>query len=196
MKSHLYRLGCAIGLSLVLADCGMTMSGRMEAKQYVSKSGDLACSFPRLTPDVIVTDYAGDDGEWVSTNLGGVDIERVERFALGKGAVARVTDANALANAVLPAYMAKSERVKGADIIVRKQVQVGARDGVFTLLAFDNFTPENHPQRTRDIRGILWLVGEKYGTAIHVFNWQYKDTDAARIETRVLSLAQRCSLRG
>ena len=195
MQSNLLKLLCAIGLSLLLVDCGTTMSGRLEGTQYVSRSGDLACSFGRLTRDVIVADYAGEDGEWVSTNLAGVDIERVERFAFGKGAVGRVTDASALADALLPSYMAKSERVKGAEVILRKRVTLGARDGVFTLVAFDTFTRENYPPHRREIRGILWLVGEKYGTAIHAYNWRYTDGDADKIETRVLGLNQRCSFR-
>jgi hypothetical protein len=196
MNSHLYTRACAIGLLMLLAGCGTTMSGRMEGKKYVSRSGDLACSFSLLAPDTMVTDYMGDDGEWISTNFAGVDIERIERFVLGKGVVERVTDANAFADALLPLYMVKSERVKSAEVIARKPVALGARGGLFTLLAFDTFTPENQPQRRRDIRGILWLVSEKYGTAIHVYNWQYKDTDAAEIEKRVVGINQRCSFRG
>jgi hypothetical protein len=196
MNSHLYEQACAIVLSLLLAGCGTTMSGRMDGKQYVSKNGDFTCSFPRLTRDVIVTDYSGDEGEWISTNLAGVDIERIERFVIGKGAVQRVTDVDALADALLPLYMVKSERVKSAEVIARKPVALGARGGLFTLVAFDTFTPENQPQRRRDIRGILWLVGEKYGTVIHVYNWHYKDTDAAEIEKRAMGLNQRCSFRG
>jgi hypothetical protein len=197
MKSHLYKRACAIGLLMLLTGCGTaTMSGRMEGKKYVSRSGDLACSFPLVTRDTVVTDYIGDDGEWISTNFAGVDIERIERFVLGKGTVERVTDANALADALLPLYMVKSERIKSTEVIARKPVALGARGGLFTLLAFDTFTPENQPQRRRDIRGILWLVGEKYGTAIHVYNWQYKDTDAVEIERRALGVNQRCSFRG
>ena len=196
MKSHCYKQVCAIGLSLVLAGCGTTISGRLDGTQHISRSGDLACSFPGLTRDKMVTAYIGDDGEWILINFAGVDIERIERFVLGKGAVERVTDANALADASLPLYMVKSERIKSAEVIMRKPVALGTRGGLFTLLAFDTFTPENQPQRKRDIRGILWLVNEKYGTAIHVYNWGHKDTDAEKIEKRVLGVVQGCSFRG
>ena len=47
--------------------------------------------------------------------------------------------------------VAKSQRVKSAEFIKRQPMALGASDGVFALLAFGIFTPENHPPQAGQV---------------------------------------------
>jgi hypothetical protein len=191
------KLLIVILVAASLSGCGSTLSGRLNGSQYTSKTGDLSCSFEGLTRDMAVGDYSDADGEWISSNLSGVDIERIERFTLGKGKVPSGVNANSFVDVLLPIYTAKSERVQNSTVIERKAVKLQTgRDAIFTLIAFDTFTPQNNPQRSRDVRGILWFVGDRYATAMHAYNWRYSDKDGEKIMARLMAMSNRCTLRG
>lgn len=180
----------------LLSGCGTGTIGRLEGKNYVSKTGDITCTFPMLTRDVRFEDYSGNDGEWVSNNLSGVDIERIERFALGKGSVPVLKDVNVLIDTLLPFYTAPNDRIKGAKVLVRKPVSYGSQNGVFTLVEFSTYSSQNYPPNSIDYRGIFWFLGDKYGTSLHVYNWHYKASSTDAIEARLAGLMKNCSFRG
>ena len=200
MYSSMVRDGSRILLGAIgcylLAGCGTTMVGRLDGKLYVSKTGDITCTFPTFTRDFTFEDYSGNDGEWVSSNLSGVDIERVERYALGKGSIPAFKDVGALVDTILPRYTAISDRVKGTRVLVNKSVTIGTQSGIFTLVEFKTYTSENFPPNSLDYRGILWFVGEKYGTSMHVYNWRYTEKDAEKIESRLFTFYRNCRFRG
>src|SRR5882724_4289689 len=85
-------------LSLLLAGCGTVVSGRLIGNQYQSKSGDISCNFIGMASDAEFSDYSGDDGERASSNLYGIDIERIERVVLGKTKNTPIKDADGLAD--------------------------------------------------------------------------------------------------
>ncbi len=193
------RLGRARWLAVaccLFAGCGTPLSGKLDGQQYVSRSGDTRCSFSKLTAESTFRDYASQDGEWVSSNRGGTDIERVERVVLNQGAVPAFNDVEAFADNVLPRYMALSERIKGSRLVVGKRVNLGTREGIYTLIEFKTLVPDSDPPESLDYRGILWLLGDKYGTSLHVYNWRYTDKDADKVEARLLDFYKSCTLKG
>ncbi len=175
--------------------CSTTLSGRLNGEVYVSRSGDITCTFAKITAENDVRDYATQDGEWVSSNRRGTDIQSVERIVLNQGSVPAFRDVEALVDNVLPRYMALSERIKGSLLVVGKRVQLGAREGIYTLVEFKTLVPDSDPPESLDYRGILWLLGEKYGTSLHVYNWRYTEKDADKIEARLLDFYRSCSLK-
>jgi hypothetical protein len=191
-----FRIVLGIVACSLAAGCGTSLSGQLDGQSYVSRTGDIRCTFPRITADHTFRDYSSQDGEWVSNNLGGTDIQRVERVVLKQGAVPAFQDVEAFVDNVLPRYMALSERIKGSRLVVGTRVQVGNREGIYTLVEFKTYTPDSDPPESLDYRGILWLLGEKYGTSLHVFNWRYTEKDADKIEARLMGFYNSCSLKG
>lgn len=193
------RIGLLVFACCLASGCSNTLSGRLNGEVYVSRSGDITCTFPKITAEHDVRDYSTQDGEWVSSNRRGTDIQRVERIVLNQGAVPAFQDVEALVDNVLPRYMALSERIKGSRLVVGKRVKLGAREGtregIFTLVEFKTLVPDSDPPESLDYRGILWLLGEKYGTSLHVYNWRYTEKDADRIEARLLDFYRSCSLK-
>lgn len=197
------RVAIVVAACCLAAGCGTTLSGRLNGGVYVSRSGDITCTFPDLTAEHEVRDYATQDGEWVSSNRRGTDIQRVERFVLNQGSVPAFRDVEALVDNVLPRYMALSERIKGSRLVVGKRVNLGMREGtgegmregIYTLVEFKSLVPDSDPPESLDYRGILWLLGEKYGTSLHVYNWRYTEKDADKIEARLLAFYRGCTLK-
>ena len=67
---------------------------------------------------------------------------------------------------------------------------------IYTLVEFKTVDQRYDPPESIDYRGILWLLGEKYGTSLHVYNWRYQEKDADKIEARLVEFYRGCTLRG
>jgi hypothetical protein len=183
-------------IAVLLAGCGTGMSGRLDGQVYTSRSGDITCTFPPSNPEVSFHDYSTQDGEWVSRNAAGSDLQRVERIVLKQGLVPAFYDVEALVDNVLPRYLDLTERIRGARVVKLKSLPLGSKTGIYTLVEFKIASPQDNPPYALDYRGILWLLGEKYGTSLHVYNWRYGEKDADRIEARLVDFYNGCRLKG
>jgi len=178
------------------AGCGTSLSGRLDGQRYVSPSGEIACTFANITPETVVQDYSRQDGEWVSSNRSGTDVQRVERFVVNQGTVPAFQNVEALVENVLPRYMGLTQQIKGSRAVVVKPIALGKQTGIYTLVEFKTVDQRYDPPESIDYRGILWLLGEKYGTSLHVYNWRYQEKDADKIEARLMEFYKGCTLKG